>query len=138
MVIAGAFVIDPEERILLQQRSDTGEWGLPGGFMEMNETIQESAKREVYEETGLQMKQLKLFGIYSGPNYDKTFANGDQVSMVQIIFTCRQYEGHLVERNEESLQNKFYRINELPQNLFGDHKDFFEDLLSEKLHPVIK
>lgn len=80
MVVAGALIFDKENRILLQQRSDNSEWGIPGGFMELGENIQGTAKREVYEETGLNLGALDLFGIYSGPDYDKTFPNGDQVS----------------------------------------------------------
>ncbi|WP_298828848.1 NUDIX hydrolase [uncultured Planococcus sp.] len=138
MVIAGAFVFDGENRLLLQQRSDTGEWGLPGGFMEMGERVQETANREVYEETGLRMQELELFGIYSGSDYDKTFSNGDQVSMVQVLFNCRQYEGQLVEQNDESLNNKFYDLTELPENLFPDHRTFFEDLMSGQQLPILK
>lgn len=138
MVIAGAFVFDGENRFLLQQRSDTGEWGLPGGFMEMDESVQDTAKREVYEETGLRMQELELFGIYSGSAYDKTFSNGDQVSMVQILFICRDYEGQLIEQNEESLHNKFYNLKNLPENLFPDHQLFFEDLISGQQLPILK
>jgi 8-oxo-dGTP pyrophosphatase MutT (NUDIX family) len=61
--------------------------------MELGETVQEAARREVFEETGLRLAKLDLFGIYSGPDYDKTFFNGDQVSMVQLLFTCKEYEG---------------------------------------------
>ena len=100
--------------------------------MRHGETKQQAIKREVFEETGLQLKELELFGIYSGPKYDKTFQNGDQVAMVQILFTCRNFEGQLVEQNEESLSNKFYSLTELPDNLFQDHADFFEDLLSRQ------
>ncbi|QHJ70007.1 NUDIX hydrolase [Planococcus halotolerans] len=138
MVVAGAFVFDADTRLLLQQRSDTGEWGLPGGFMELDETVQDTARREVLEETGLQLKELELFGIYSGPKYDKTFKNGDQVAMVQILFTCQNFAGQLVEQNEESLSNKFYRLTELPDNLFPDHIDFLKDLQTRQQLPILK
>lgn len=138
MVVAGAFVFDADNRLLLQQRSDTGEWGLPGGFMELDETVQDTARREVLEETGLQLKELELFGIYSGPKYNKTFKNGDQVAMVQILFTCRSFEGQIVMRNDESLNNKFFSLNYLPDNIFRDHRDFFKDLQSRQQLPVLK
>lgn len=64
MVVAGAFVFDKENRLLLHQRSDNQSWGLPGGFMELGETVQEAARREVFEETGLHLGNLDLFGIY--------------------------------------------------------------------------
>ncbi|WP_082380953.1 NUDIX domain-containing protein [Bacillus sp. CHD6a] len=59
MVVAGAFVFDEEGKLLLQQRSDNAQWGLPGGFMELGENIRETARREVQEETGLHLEQLE-------------------------------------------------------------------------------
>jgi 8-oxo-dGTP pyrophosphatase MutT (NUDIX family) len=138
MVVAGAFVFDKDNRLLLQRRTDNGQWGLPGGFMELEETVQDTARREVFEETGLHLGKLELFGIYSGPDYDKTFSNGDQVSMVQFLFTCKDFKGGLVESNPESLDIQFFPLNELPENLFSDHKVFFIDLFSEQERPIIK
>lgn len=138
MVVAGAFVFDKENRLLLQRRTDNRSWGLPGGFMELGETVQEAAKREVFEETGLHLGKLDLFGIYSGPDYDKTFPNGDQVSMVQLLFTCNEYEGELVKHNSESLNNAFFSLDQLPENLFPDHKKFFQDLISNKEQPILE
>jgi ADP-ribose pyrophosphatase YjhB (NUDIX family) len=111
--------------------------GFPGGFMDLGEGIQDTARREVYEETGLKLEELELFGIYSGPQYDKTFSNGDQVSLVQILFICNRYSGNLVENNEESIQNKFFPLEELPKNIFYEHKFFVVDLLSRKPQPII-
>ena len=138
MVVAGAFVFDKENRLLLQRRTDNKSWGLPGGFMELGETVQEAAKREVFEETGLHLGKLDLFGIYSGPDYDKTFPNGDQVSMVQLLFTCNEYEGELVNHNSESLNNAFFSLDQLPENLFSDHQKFFHDLISNKEQPILE
>ncbi|MDG5473701.1 NUDIX domain-containing protein [Jeotgalibacillus sp. ET6] len=137
MVVSGAMVFDRENRLLMQKRSDNKQWGLPGGFMDFGESVQDTAKREVYEETGLILKELKLFGIYSGPQYDKTFSNGDQVSPVLISFICKNYSGELIESNEESLQNKFYSIDDLPENIFTEHQMLIDDLLSKKQLPVI-
>lgn len=137
MVVAGAFVFDKDNRVLMQKRSDNGQWGLPGGFMDLGESVQDTARREVYEETGLKLEELKLFGIYSGPQYDTTFSNGDQVSLVLISFICKQYTGELVESNEESIQNKFYSLKELPENIFTEHKMLIDDLLSKKQLPII-
>jgi hypothetical protein len=80
---------------------------------------------------------IELFGIYSGPQYDKTFSNGDQVSLVQILFICNRYSGILVENNEESIQNKFFSLEELPENIFNEHKMFVIDLLSRKPQPIV-
>lgn len=137
MVVSGAFVFDKENRVLMQKRSDNGQWGFPGGFMDLGESVQDTARREVYEETGLKLEELELFGIYSGPQYDKTFSNGDQVSLVLISFVCKRYSGEFVESNEESIQNKFYSLKELPENIFTEHKMLVDDLLSKKQLPII-
>ncbi|WP_417898749.1 NUDIX hydrolase [Bacillus haimaensis] len=137
MVAAGAIVIDKENRVLMQQRSDTGQWGFPGGFMDLGESVHATARREVYEETGLTLEELELFGIYSGPQHDKTFSNGDQVSIVLVTFICRQYTGALVRSNEESMQNRFYSLEELPENIFTEHKMLIDDLLTSKPLPII-
>jgi 8-oxo-dGTP pyrophosphatase MutT (NUDIX family) len=105
--------------------------------MELGETVQDTARREVYEETGFHLGKLELFGVYSGSKCDKTFSNGDQVSMVQIIFTCKEFEGELVEQNAESKDIEFFALDDLPENLFPDHKIFFDDLLSNKERPIL-
>ncbi|GMA63748.1 hypothetical protein GCM10025859_41880 [Alicyclobacillus fastidiosus] len=61
MVVAGAFVFNSEGSLLLHQRTDNGFWGFPGGYMELGETLEDTARREVFEETGLSLGQLKLF-----------------------------------------------------------------------------
>jgi len=138
MVVAGAFVFDSDGKLLLQQRTDNAQWGLPGGFMELGENITDAVRREVQEETGLHLEQLELFGIYSGPEYDKTFANGDQVSLVQVLFTCKQYNGELVKNNDESLKNEFFHLHSLPENIFTDHQVFLDDLLTKQSCPIVK
>lgn len=64
----GAIIEDDKNRILLQRRRDQNNWCLPGGVMEVNETFEEAAKREVEEETDLTIEGIELFGIYSGPS----------------------------------------------------------------------
>ncbi|MGI2326796.1 NUDIX hydrolase [Planococcus sp. YIM B11945] len=138
MVVAGALVFDQDGRLLLQLRTDTKEWGVPGGFMEPGETLQETAAREVLEETGLQPKELELYAIYSGPQYDKTFPNGNQVSLVQVFFTCKQFAGELIDENDETLAVRFFKLDELPTALFSDHSMIFHDLLSGKTAPFFR
>jgi ADP-ribose pyrophosphatase YjhB (NUDIX family) len=135
MVVAGAFVFNEKHHILLHRRSDNGYWGLPGGFMELGENVEDTARREVFEETGIRLGKMELFGIYS--NTEKVFGNGDQTSLVQIMFVCKEYEGELRTSNE-TLETKFFPTHLLPKNLFPDHMLFFEDLLSGQKTPFVK
>lgn len=67
IVTAGAIILDQQNRILLQRRSDYGDWGLPGGGMDAGEPTEETMIRGVYEETGLEIKEYNLYTVYSGP-----------------------------------------------------------------------
>ena len=64
----GASVIleDEHGRVLLQKRVDNHMWGYAGGSVELDEKVEDAAKRELYEETGLIANSLELFGVFSG------------------------------------------------------------------------
>lgn len=78
LTCAGCAVFDGAGRLLLQQRGDAGgPWGLPGGAMELGETVHAAAVRETFEETGLRVRPDTLLGVYTGDAH--TYANGDVV-----------------------------------------------------------
>lgn len=137
MVVAGALVFNEYDQLLLHLRSDTNSWGLPGGYMELGESIKDTAKRETFEETGLLLGDLKLFSIYSGQGNEKTLQSGDQVSLVQHWFTCHDFEGKLIKQNDESLDTRFFSLDDLPNNLFSSHVRVIEDFLSGEDRPLI-
>ena len=62
-----AIIQDGDGRILLQQRSDNGLWGLPGGSVEIGESVRDAIVREVRGESGLTVEVIRLVGIYSDP-----------------------------------------------------------------------
>ncbi|KOS02832.1 ADP-ribose pyrophosphatase, partial [Paenibacillus polymyxa] len=80
-IMAGACVIliDEKGRLLLQQRTDNGLWGLPGGSMEPGENMKEVASRELFEEVGLEAEELELLDIFSGPELYYRYPHGDEV-----------------------------------------------------------
>ncbi|BFH64749.1 NUDIX domain-containing protein [Paenibacillus azoreducens] len=86
IVTGGAIIEDAWGRILLQRRSDYGNWGLPGGGMEPGELIEDTMKREVREETGLEVTGFELYGVYSGPRMQYTYPDGNEVVFVMFIF----------------------------------------------------
>ncbi|MBX0356941.1 NUDIX hydrolase [Halobacillus sp. Nhm2S1] len=137
MVVAGALVFNEKNQLLLQLRTDSEGWGVPGGFMELEESVQETARREVFEETGLTLNDMELFGIYSGPHKHKVFGNGDKAAIVEICFSCRSYEGKLVKQNEESLNNRFFDLDDLPDDIFQDHLQVIKDVKNKRVSPVV-
>ena len=73
---ASVIVVDSEGRILLQKRRDNGLWGYAGGSVELDEEVEKAAMRELFEETGLVVNELELFGVFSGKNLHYTYPNG--------------------------------------------------------------
>jgi ADP-ribose pyrophosphatase YjhB (NUDIX family) len=94
MVFASACLRDDAGRLLWQRRSDLGWWRLPGGVLELYESLPECVVREVREETGLTVEPTRLVGVYSSPDFDVTYPNGDQVQQVTACFEC-SVNGHL-------------------------------------------
>ena len=114
---ASIIVEDPQGRVLLQLRSDNHCWSYCGGSMELDERAEDTAKRELLEETGLIAEELSLFGVFSGPEYHYIYPNGDEVSNVDIVFLCRHYSGTLKCQEDEVDDMQFFPPDGLPENL---------------------
>ncbi len=114
----GVLVINEKGQLLLQKRSDTGEWGVPGGAMEPAETYIEAAKRELYEETGIEVSDLNLFGLYSGEERVIHYPNGDVVYSLSVIFITDKYSGFISNDDSEVLEHRFFDREDIPSNLF--------------------
>lgn len=114
---ASVIVEDYKGRILLQKRSDNHYWGYSGGSVELDEKVEDTAKRELYEETGLTANSLELFGIFSGKDTHYVYPNGDEVSNVDIVYICKDYSGKLKMQEDEVEQLKFFAIEEIPKKI---------------------
>lgn len=113
----GCLIYDELGRVLLERRADDGLWGNPGGCMELGEEPEETVIRKIFEETGLNVSKLELFGIYSGEEQHHIFPNGDEVYYVNIMFETTSYSGVLKDPDEESLEFKFFHIKDIPKDL---------------------
>jgi ADP-ribose pyrophosphatase YjhB (NUDIX family) len=117
IIATGATIIVYNEKneILLNWRTDTGTWGIPGGAMEPGENAEETARRELYEETGLEVEDLKLIDVLSGPEYFFVYPNGDQKHTVIILSEALRVKGELRINDGESRELKFFPLDALPE-----------------------
>ena len=114
---ASVIVEDVKGRILLQKRSDNHCWGYAGGSVELDETVEDAAKRELFEETGLTAEHLELFGVFSGKDMHYVYPNGDEVSNIDIVYICRNYTRTLRKQENEVEELKFFALNEIPKKI---------------------
>lgn len=137
LILVGSVVIvrNEEGKILLQQRrSPHGVWGLPGGLMELGESTEQVARREVYEETGLTLGTLSLMDVYSGEDQYSKVENGDEFYVVTTVYHTQEYSG-ILRRNEESLQLAFIDPEALPDRMVGSHRNMIQAFLSKQEQP---
>lgn len=116
---ASVIVVNEDGELLLQRRSDNGEWAYAGGSVELYEKVEDAAARELYEETGLTADELTLLGVFSGAGMAYTYPNGDRVSNVDVVFVCRKYHGQLKSEPGEVEELRFFPPDQLPKPLFS-------------------
>lgn len=117
----------PDGRIVLMRRSDTGQWGLPGGIIDWGEDIPHAASRELKEETGLTLTKIRsLRGVYSDPNRDP------RLHSISILIEVEAEGEFNPEDKLEVLEVKAFKKEELPQeNLSHDHGQQLQDYLND-------
>lgn len=130
-----AAILDDTGKVLLQKRTDRNTWGFPGGVMELGESFSDSLKREVKEETGLNVDIIRLLGVYSG--YSDEYPNGDKAQPIVIFFLCKVISGDLTVDYDETLELKFFGKEEMPTLVNKQHIDMFHDLFAEGNEVII-
>lgn len=106
-----AIVFNDAGELLLQKAMD-GNWYTPGGAIDPDEQPADAAAREVLEETGLVVDVQRLVGVFT--ETPVTYGNGDRVQYVIITFRCRAAGGTLAVGDDESLEVKFFPLDQLP------------------------
>ncbi len=116
LIIAGSTVLVLNEfnELLLQHRSDTREWGLPGGAMEPGESLEQTASRELFEETGLKAEEFKFIDVLSGKELYFKYPNGDEVYNVISVYQAVNTYGKFAIDDGESLELKYFPLSGLP------------------------
>lgn len=92
-------------------------WGFPGGSMELGESFEETAKRELHEETGLIIDELRLIEVLSGKDTFREYPNGDKLYDITAVYEVKTFHGNLKINDNESKELKWFSLDTLPDNL---------------------
>ena len=117
---ASIIIVNEKNQILLGKRTDNHKWGYAGGSIELDEKVEDCARRELFEETGLIADEIEFFMVNSGPEVHYVYPNGDEVSNIEIIYVCRKYHGELKRQEEEIEELKFFNIAEVEMDTSGE------------------
>jgi ADP-ribose pyrophosphatase YjhB (NUDIX family) len=111
VVATSAVVLDTTGRILLQRRTDSGNWALPGGAMEAGESLIDSVIREVKEETGFDILVTGLVGTYTDPRHIIAYDDGEVRRQFNVCYKAR-ITGGAMAVSEESAEIRFVAPSE--------------------------
>ena len=133
-----AIITNDDGHVLLQRRSDNGLWGLPGGGVEIGESVSTAIVREVREETGLTVQIARLVGVYSDPRFQVVrYADGNVVHYINTLFVCRIVGGTL-QTCEETLDLQFFDPAGLPEGMLASHRIRVQDAVANRPEGFIR
>src|SRR5512134_2496513 len=133
-----AAIFDEQRRILLTRRADNGQWCLPGGAVESGESVAEACEREVFEETGLNVRVKRLVGVYSHPDQLVVYPDGNRAYIVALHFEAEVLGGRLGLSNETT-DFGYFTLEEIQgMEMLGRHKERIIDTLENRVAALIK
>ena len=122
-----AIIRDPQRRILVQ-RNKEGIWNLPAGAIDPGEKPAQAIVREVFEETGLNIRPTGILGVIGGqPEYRMTYPNGDTIESTTIVFECEVVGGKLRPQDDETSKIQYFSIDNMPELVVPFPRDIFSD-----------
>lgn len=131
-------VRDQDGRVLLHRRRVGGAWAPLSGGIEPGEDILTAVRREVREETGLEIRIERLVGIYSEPAFQiVSYPDGRTVHFVTCLFESR-WIGGILQGSEEGLEWGWFAPDELPVDLLPYAKVWLSDALGPTLEIIIR
>ncbi len=131
---ACAVLDDGTGRILLQKRTDNHKWGLPGGLLELDESILDAVKREVKEETNLDIEPTRFIGVFVNPMM--RWRERDEAEVICFSFAAKIVGGTLRINDDESSELRYFGRDELPEIHSVDNRQTIEAYFANEEHLI--
>jgi ADP-ribose pyrophosphatase YjhB (NUDIX family) len=134
-----ATIFDPtRQKVLLTRRSDNGRWCLPGGRTESGESLSETCVRETLEETGLEVRIVRLLGVYSSPHRLVEYPDGNRYHIVALNFEAEPIGGTLTLSDETTDYGYFLWDEIKGMDVMETHVERLTDLFSGQPTPFVR
>lgn len=122
-------LINQQHELLMMKRTDNHFWGVPGGSLEIGETLEECVRRETQEEVGIKIQKMALFGVYSGQEMHYTYPNGDEVYMISAVYLSRIENEQIRLNLDEHSEYHFFSLDKIPEDISPPIKPILRDLI---------
>ncbi len=133
-----AAIFDEKGRVLLTKRRDNGQWCLPSGGAEPGESVAEACEREVLEETGLNVRVMRLVGVYSHPDQLTVYSETDKFQIVALHFEAEAIGGEL-GLSDETSDFCYFTMEEIEGlEMLDRHKERILDTLVKQSEAFIR
>jgi ADP-ribose pyrophosphatase YjhB (NUDIX family) len=136
--IGAAALVEHDGALLLDRRVDPVGWALPAGSVEAQESVTDALRRELAEETRLQVESATLFGVFSDPSRIVRYADGNTYRVITIAFLVDIVAACTLRASAESAELRFVPKDELAAyDLIATHRPIIELYLSGATPPFI-
>ncbi len=111
--IGVAAIIIYQDKVLFEKRADCGRWSLIGGGLKIDESLEDCLKREIFEETGLEMQNYKFLDILDDPSRITQYPDGNVLRTVTVLYSCEFDNANQLVISDESTELRFFSIDEI-------------------------
>jgi ADP-ribose pyrophosphatase YjhB (NUDIX family) len=114
-------------------------WMIPGGILQLNESVEECIHRNIFQDIGLKLKKLSIFGVYSGNKLiNRVEETGDEYHNVAIGYLCTEYEGEINPDQNQVIEAKFFNLKHLPKEMDSFIRNKLVELRSQFEKEILK
>jgi ADP-ribose pyrophosphatase YjhB (NUDIX family) len=114
-------------------------WMIPGGILQLNESVEECIHRNIFQDIRLKLKKLSILGVYSGNELiNRVEETGDEYHNVAIGYLCTEYEGEINPDQNQVIETKFFNVKHLPKEMDSFIRNKLVELRSQFEKEILK